>query len=102
MDMTAICPCPNAECPNHGYCDKCVSRHLKMGYLNFCGFETVVPVLEDAIRESPDSPTAVKLRQLIDGTRAVYAKLMEKNGITPEKQAELIASVKEVCSAGRE
>lgn len=95
MEMKEICPCPNADCPNHGYCDKCISRHLRMGYLNFCSFHTVLPALKDAIALSPDSPTAKKLQGMIDMQQQAYTKLMEKHGITAEKQSELLKMVAE-------
>ena len=61
MDMKEICPCPNQDCPNHGDCEKCISRHLKKGYLNYCAFHTILPLLREAIDADPDSPAAQKL-----------------------------------------
>ena len=54
MDVKEICPCVNLECPNHGNCEKCTSRHLNKGFLNFCGFHTILPLLQEAIDASPD------------------------------------------------
>jgi hypothetical protein len=98
MEMKAICPCPNLDCPNHGYCDKCISRHLRLGHLNFCAFQTVLPALRDAIALSPESPTAKRLQAMIDMQQGAYAKLMEKHGITAEKQGERLKQVAEYGS----
>jgi hypothetical protein len=64
-----------------------------MGYLNYCGFYTVLPALKDAIALSPESETAKRLQGMIDMQQQAYAKLMEKHGITPEKQTELLKMV---------
>ena len=90
MDVKEICPCVNVECPNHGYCEKCTSRHLNKGFLNFCGFHTILPFLQEAIDASPDSPTAQKLLDLIQKTSGTYDKLMEKHGISEEDKGRLL------------
>jgi hypothetical protein len=98
MDLKEICPCPNRDCPNQGLCDKCISRHLKGGYLNFCGFQTILPALRMAIEASPDSPTAQKLSPLIDNMLQAYAKLREKHGISEEDERERLKKVAEYIS----
>jgi hypothetical protein len=65
MEMKEICPCPNMDCPNHGVCENWTSRHLKLGFLNFCAFHTILPKLQVAIEASPESPTARSLSMLI-------------------------------------
>ena len=49
MTIAEICPCVNVGCPNHGQCDKCISRHMRLGTLNYCSLYTLLPVLEKAI-----------------------------------------------------
>ena len=93
MLMKDICPCVNLECPNHGHCENCVSRHLNKGSLNYCAFYTVLPRLRDAIASSPDSPTAQKLSAMIDNQLEAYAKLMAKHGLTQEGQNRLLNNV---------
>lgn len=93
MDMKEICPCHNLDCPNHGYCDKCISRHLNKGSLNYCGFHTFLPTLQEAIAASPESPAAKKLTLLIGNTLETYGKLMEKHGLTRERQEGLLKKV---------
>jgi hypothetical protein len=61
MDLKEICPCPNLNCPNRGYCDKCSSRHVCIGYLNYCAFQTLLPVIRQVIDDAPESATAKKL-----------------------------------------
>ena len=90
MDVKEICPCVNLECPNHGICEKCTSRHLRLGFLNFCGFHTILPFLQEAIDASPESPTAKKLADLISKTSGTYDKLREKHGISKKDKAELL------------
>ena len=66
MSIAEICPCVNAGCPNHGQCDKCISRHVRLGNLNFCSFSTILPVLQRAIAADPESPAADVLREVVD------------------------------------
>ena len=90
MEMKDICPCVNLTCPNHGLCEKCTSRHLKKGSLNFCGFNTILPVLREAIDLSPESPTAKKLTSLVENTLKAHEGLMEKHQISEnDKQGRL-------------
>ena len=95
MDMKEICPCPNLDCPNHGFCDKCISRHLRGGFLNYCAFYTILPTLQEAIDASPESPTAKKLATLIGDRLKVNEKLMEKHGISKESRETLLKKVAE-------
>jgi hypothetical protein len=95
MEMKEICPCPNLQCPNHGVCENCTSRHLKLGLLNFCAFHTILPKLQEAIESSPESPTAKSLTTLIGNQSQAYAKLMEKHGISEENQEQLLKQVAE-------
>ena len=94
MSNQEMCPCVNAKCPNHGKCDQCISRHLKIGHLNFCSFHTILPVLEEAIAMSPDSATAEKLDSLIKNTKETYAKLSAKNCIQEKDTIDRINKVK--------
>jgi hypothetical protein len=93
MDMKEICPCHNLDCPNHGYCEKCISRHLRIGSLNYCAFHTVLPTLQEAIDTSPESPTAKKLASMIGNTQEIYGNLMEKHGLSKERQERLLKMV---------
>lgn len=93
MEMKDICPCVNRDCPNHGNCEKCTSRHLKRGYLNYCAFYTVLPELQEAIQLSPESATAQKLALTIKNRLAAYDKLMEKHGLSRERQERLLKEV---------
>lgn len=95
MNVQEICPCPNMECPNHGFCDRCTSRHLRQGHLNYCGFQTVLPTLMEAINEDPECATAKKLKPLIDLLQQAYQTLMEKNNLTDEGQHEKLKKMME-------
>ena len=95
MDMKEICPCPNLHCPNHGYCDNCTSRHLRIGYLNYCSFQTLLPAMRQVIDADPESPTAKKLDGLLGAQLLAYEKLMEENELTKENQARLLKMVAE-------
>jgi len=76
-------------CPNHGKCDKCVSRHTRLGTLNYCSYYTILPLLEKAIAADPSSPATVPLKELVEHRSKVYGEMMTKHGLTEEKQAEL-------------
>ena len=95
MDMKEICPCPNLKCPNHGFCDKCNSRHLRGNFLNCCSFYTILPTLQEAIDASPESPTAKKLATLVGDRLQAYEKLREKHGISKESQEQLLKGMAE-------
>ncbi|EFK08685.1 conserved domain protein [delta proteobacterium NaphS2] len=97
MDMKEICPCPNLSCPNHGYCEKCISRHLRAGFLNYCAFHTILPTLKQVIDSDPESPAAKKLDDLIQAQLQAYEKLMDKHGLSQESQNSLLKKVAE-CS----
>lgn len=93
MDMKEICPCPNLTCPNHGDCEKCISRHLRLGFLNYCAFHTFLPTLRQVIDSDPESPAAKKLDALIGAQREAYTKLMDKHGLSHDHQKELLEKV---------
>jgi hypothetical protein len=83
-------------CPNHGFCDQCTGRHLRLGYLNYCGFRTILPTLEKAIQASPESETAKQLKALIETANKAYSALMEKHGLSPADQEEKVKKVSEL------
>ena len=95
MDIREIFPCVNLDCPNHGNCEKCTSRHLRKGFLNYCAFHTVLPALQEAINASPESPTAKKLAALVENTLETYDKLIKKQSISREENAQLLKKVAE-------
>lgn len=92
-EMKDICPCVNVGCPNHGDCEKCTSRHLKRGYVNYCAFYTALPGLQEAINASPESATAKILASMIETRLASYDQLMEKHGLSKERQEQLLKAV---------
>ena len=93
MEMKEICPCVNLDCPNHGNCENCTSRHLNKGFLNYCAFYTVLPELQEAIAASPESQTARKLASMIENRLETYGKLTEKHGLSKEGQERLLRKV---------
>ncbi|MFC1798853.1 DUF6485 family protein [Thermodesulfobacteriota bacterium] len=93
MDMKEICPCVNIDCPNHGNCENCTSRHLRKGALNYCGFYTILPELQEAIKASPESQTAKKLASMIENRLETYGKLTAKHGLTNREQEQLLKMV---------
>ncbi len=93
MDMKEICPCPNLNCPNHGDCAKCNSRHTRLGYLNYCAFHTLLPTIQQVIDSAPESPTAKKLDGLIGLQLQAYEKLMNEHGLSKENQDSLLKKV---------
>ena len=95
MDLNEICPCPNLNCPNHGYCDKCNSRHVRIGYLNYCAFQTLLPAIRQVIDDDPESPAGKKLDALIGAQLQAYKKLMQEHGLTQENQDRLLKKVSE-------
>ncbi len=96
MDIKEICPCPKIACANHADCEKCTSSHLKKGSLNFCGFHTILPTLQEAIAASPESATAKKLNALIEGQLQTYEKLMTSNNLSKENQNVLLQKMSEL------
>ncbi|MCP4217625.1 MAG: hypothetical protein GY765_23485 [bacterium] len=84
------CPCPNLNCPNHGNCEDCTSRHLKKGALTYCSFHTILPSLQKVMAEDPGSPTAKKLGALLKSPLQAYQTLMEKHGLSQEHQDNLL------------
>lgn len=95
MDMKEICPCPNLNCPNHGDCEKCISRHARKGFLNYCAFHTILPSLQKVMDEAPESATAKKLGALITPQLKAYETLMNEHGLTQENQERLFKKVSE-------
>jgi hypothetical protein len=93
MEMKDICPCVKLDCPNHGNCEKCTSRHIKIGSLNYCAFYTVLPQLQESIAASPESPTAKKLALMVGNRLDAYGKLMEQHGLSREGQEILLQKV---------
>jgi hypothetical protein len=93
--MNEICPCPKLNCPNHGDCEKCISRHVRKGFLNYCAFHTLLPTLNQVIAEAPDSPVAKKLDGLLKAQLQAYEKLMNDHGLTQEGQDGLLKKVAE-------
>ena len=93
MGMNDICSCVKLECPNHGNCEKCTSRHLKLGSLNYCAFYTILPELQESIAASPESATAKKLASMVENRLAIYGKLMDKHGLSREGQEKLLKEV---------
>lgn len=89
MEKENICPCVNLECPNHGNCKNCTSRHLKLGTLNYCAFYSILPELEEAVKVSPNSPSAKIIQNRIERQSNAYVKLMEKHCLTEEIQSDL-------------
>lgn len=93
MTIIEIRPCPNLEFTNHGYCDKCNSRHVRKGYLSYCAFHTILPMLQQAIAESPESETAVMLNKKITSQLKAYDTLRKKYDISKGHQDELLDKV---------
>ncbi len=84
MNEEQICPCPNLECPNHGDCRNCTSRHLRIHSLNYCAFYSIMHELEGAVNASPDSPGAIIINQRIQRQTNAYLKYMNKHGLSEE------------------
>lgn len=95
MDMKEICPCPKLSCPNHGYCDKCISKHLRSGSPNYCSFHTFLSFIKEVRDEDPESLTAKKLDKLIKSKLQAYEKLMDEHGLSQEGQDKLLQKVAE-------
>ena len=93
MDIKEICPCPKLTCPNHGYCDKCTSRHLRLGFLNYCSFHTILPTIRKAIDEAPESSLATKLDDLMQAQLKAYDSLMDEHGLSHDSQDRLLKMV---------
>jgi len=95
VTIAEICPCVNVGCPNHGQCDKCISRHMRLGTLNYCSLYTLLPVLQEAIDADPESPAADVIRGIVDKRLEVNAELASKNGLTDEELEDLRKKVAE-------
>lgn len=89
MEKKTVCPCPNLKCPNHGDCENCSSRHLRIGSLNYCAFYAILPELEAAVKADPDSPAAKIIQNRIDQQMKAYAKRMYENNLTENSQRAL-------------
>lgn len=83
-DVRDNCPCPNLTCPNHGDCAKCTSSHIHKGYLSYCAFHTVLPALTEVLSEDPESPTARRLKGLLQPQLDAYDKLKARHGLSQE------------------
>ena len=53
----------------------------------------ILPELQAAVAESPESPTAKRMALMIGNRLALYDKLMEKQGLTQEGQDQLLKKV---------
>jgi len=95
MNMKEICPCPNLSCPNHGDCEKCISRHVRLGFLNYCAFHTILPTIKQVIDSAPGSPTARRFHELIQAQLQAYDNLMDEHGLSQESQNRLLKMVSE-------
>jgi hypothetical protein len=97
--ITHQCPCPKITCPRNGKCPKCTSHHLQEGKPNCCSFYAVLPILEEAISQSPETPTAKSLEEFIAKRKKRYAHLCEENGITAEEFNERLKNKAKFCSS---
>jgi len=86
MNDENICPCPNLECPNHGDCSKCTSRHLRIRSLNYCAFFAIEQELEGAVNASPHSPAAQIIKKRLERQTKAYQKCMKKHCLSEEYQ----------------
>ena len=86
MNAEKICPCPNLECPNHGDCRNCTSRHLRIRSLNYCAFYAIAHELEEAVYASPQSQSAQMILRRIERQTNAYLKCMKKHGLSEEHQ----------------
>ncbi len=93
MDIKEICPCPKLSCPNHGFCDKCTSRHVRLGFLNYCAFHTILPTIRQVIDDTPESATAKKLDDLMQAQLQAYDKLIDDHELSHESQNKLLKMV---------
>lgn len=92
--MQEHCPCPNPHCPNHGDCARCNSRHTRQGYLSYCAFHTILPLIQQAITAAPESPTAQILEAKISHQLQAYEKLRCQFGVTQEQSDQCLEKVK--------
>ncbi len=89
MQKEHHCPCPNLDCTNHGNCENCSSRHLRVNTLNYCAFYAILPELEKAIEADPNSEASKIIQNRIDRQMNAYQKCMQKHGLTEESQKKL-------------
>ena len=57
MTIAEICPCVNVGCPNHGQCDKCISRHARLGTLQAFGNGLEFKLESEATRFAHETKT---------------------------------------------
>ena len=84
-----LCPSPNLKCPNHGNCENCTSRHLRIGSLNYCAFYSILTELIESIKASPDSESAKVIRHRVKRQTNAYLSHMKNNGISEENLTNL-------------
>lgn len=96
MNTSSNCTCPNRECPNHGNCSNCASRHLRLKTLNHCAFHSILPLLNEVL-ESPLEEGSSKIMNLIDKHTKAYNKSMAKHNISKDEQ-ELLLNKKSTSS----
>lgn len=89
MNKANVCACPNLNCPNHGNCKDCTSRHLKIKTLNYCGFYSIHAFFKEIIETLPNSEASLKIKQLVENQTQAYTKLIKKNSLTEEGQSIL-------------
>jgi hypothetical protein len=89
MENLSPCPCPKLECPNHGNCENCTSRHLRLGFLNYCGFHAILPFMREVVEASPESPSAQMLKFKMDKQLNAYEELKKKYDLNDDEEAIL-------------
>ena len=82
-------PRVNDGCPNREQYDRRISRHIRLGTLNYCSLYTLLSVLQQAIAADPESPAADVLRGITERRLEVNAELAQKNGLSEETRASL-------------
>jgi len=87
MRTKNVCPCPKLDCPNHGDCTNCTSRHLRIGTLNYCAFYSILPELEKAVEASAGSPSAQIIKHRIERQTKAYLKSIEKHELSEKTLA---------------
>ena len=69
---------------------------MREGFLNYCGFHTLLPAARQVIEDAAGSATAKKLDALIRAQLQAYENLMNEHGLTQENQDRLLKKVTEV------
>ena len=75
--------------------DNQIHRHLRKGFLNYCGFRTLLPTIKQVRDEAPESPTAQKLDALMRAQLQAYEKLMNEHRLSQDNQDRLLKKVAE-------